>query len=73
MCVCVEVIGNGEADTHRGGEGRGGLRWCSQGSRCNYTSQSLWSVARLTSSDYIAWAGEEMTGGKQVAVGAQSY
>lgn len=66
--VCVEVVGTRGADTHRGGEG--GLGRGSQGSHGNYTSQSLWSVARLTSSDYTASAKEaEMAAGRQVVVG----
>lgn len=50
--TCVEVAGIGGADTHSGEGGEWGEG--SQGSRCNYTSQSLWSVARLTSPDYTA-------------------
>lgn len=51
-----------------------GLGKGSQGSCCNYTSQSLWSVARLTSFDYTASAIEaEMAGGRQVVVGEEAF
>lgn len=51
---------------------RVGLGRHSQGSHCNYTSQSPWSVARLTSSDYTASAkGAEEAGGWQVVVGEE--
>lgn len=49
-CECVRRSWAPGELTHTEEEGVG-LGRGSQGSRCNYTSQSLWSVARLTSSD----------------------
>ncbi len=64
MCACVCVgCGHWHQLTHTVEE-EVGLGRGSQRSRCNYTSLSLWSAARLTSSDYTTSAKEtEMAGG----------
>lgn len=69
MCVCRSWASR--ELTHNVEEGVG-LGRGSQGSRCNYTSQSLWSVARLTSTDCTASAREgEMADGRKVVVGVE--